>query len=1110
MSQFKIYSSSAGSGKTYTLTKEFLKLALMDDPTKGKFNAYYFKHILAVTFTNDAASEMKERILKELRYIAERPLDVSLKQPLFVELLQYLGLAAQPLELRNRAKAVFHAIIHDYSDFAVSTIDSFVRRIVSAFAEELGFSFNFDVNLESTQLLETGVEKMLAKAGTEEFAAMTEAIKAFVLEKAADGSNWNHMGSELATFGRVILEEQNHDILTSLYQLETADFLAIRSQIDKYFQQLEAQVMADVQAGIACLESAGVGPEDLPGGKRGIWSFFHQWNNKKFSEVFLTDNITYSKASQTLVESGDWLKKAKGPMVAAIASIQAQLEACYLRIIDTFEQEQARYALYQAISPYLFKLSLLSQIKAEVEAIQRDSNSVHISNFGVRILDIVLQEPVPFIYERIGERYHHILIDEFQDTSTIQWNNFLPLVSNSLGYGYFNLLVGDGKQAIYGWRGGEMEQIVTLHNLPQAYGKLPNLFPSQLDPDQQDNLTERYQALLLHHRPENLTTNWRSRKEIIEFNNSFFEEIVLLHRHDKPLLAQTYQAFEQAAPPHAQTGGHVQIDFVADVEVQDGLNPVHERILALVQEALAEGFALRDIAILSRKNQDSSQIAKFLQEHGYAITSSDSLLLHFSEAVNLVMALLNVIHNPENKLATYEALYLFYRIIKAEIPDNQTNERIQKVVEQSSNDALYAHLAQQGYVLDAFKLQQSGVYEITEKLIVTFRLFERSQENDFLFRLLDIVLEFNTKQSGHLADFLTYWEQNKHRFSIQSPANQDAITIISIHRSKGLQYPVVIVPYANWHLSPRPEWQQWLSLESIDYQELRLDTRLGHAARLSVSVFKKAQAQLLPTALSKQFDERITKAFVENTNLLYVALTRPEQRLYVIVRMNKATEPNFRGSVGFLFYDYIQKKGLWQDTQSSYVIHQGLPKPSSSTPEPEPNTFVIRHIISHDRSNNMRLRRLAERMFDVETFEKSKDWGNKVHAILAKIKSETDVPAALADALLEGLIDGTEAAELQSSLERIMQLPSLKPLFSKGLRIENEREILTATKRFRPDRVVFLPDRVVVVDYKTGTPQDEHAAQVRRYVSLYLQMGHAQVEGLLVYLDRSHTQVVAC
>lgn len=342
MSQFKIYSSSAGSGKTYTLTKEFLKLALMDDPTKGKFNAYYFKHILAVTFTNDAASEMKERILKELRYIAERPLDVSLKQPLFVELLQYLGLAAHPLELRNRAKAVFHAIIHDYSDFAVSTIDSFVRRIVSAFAEELGFSFNFDVNLESTQLLETGVEKMLAKAGTEEFAAMTEAIKAFVLEKAADGSNWNHMGSELATFGRVILEEQNHDILTSLYQLETADFLAIRSQIDKYFQQLEAQVMADVQAGIACLESAGVGPEDLPGGKRGIWSFFHQWNTKKFSEVFLTDNITYSKASQTLVESGDWLKKAKGPMVAAIASIQAQLEACYLRIIDTFEQEQAR------------------------------------------------------------------------------------------------------------------------------------------------------------------------------------------------------------------------------------------------------------------------------------------------------------------------------------------------------------------------------------------------------------------------------------------------------------------------------------------------------------------------------------------------------------------------------------------------------------------------------------------------------------------------------------------------------------------------------------------------------------------------------------------------
>lgn len=1115
MSQFKIYSSSAGSGKTYTLTKEYLKLALMDDPTKGKFNAYYFKHILAVTFTNDAASEMKERILRELRLMAEQPLAVSLQQPLFIELVDYLGLADHPIELCNRAKAVFHAIIHDYSDFAVSTIDSFVRRIVSAFAEELGFSFNFEVNLETSLLLEAGIEKMFAKVGTQEFESITKAIKAFVLEKASEGGNWNRIGEEIAKFGTVIFEEQHHDTLAKVYALETADYLSVRSQVAAYIKRVESQIKQIAQQALSRLQDAGVESEDLPMGSKGVIAFFRNWTDKDFADVFLKKELpSYASAMYKIIEQDSWLSKAKPPKMAAVASIKDDTTADFEHIMKIFEAERPRYSLYNELMPHFFKLSLLSQLKDEVESIQRDSNSVHISNFGVRILDIVLQEPVPFIYERIGDRYHHILIDEFQDTSTIQWNNFLPLVANSLGYGYFNLLVGDGKQAIYGWRGGEMEQIVTLHNLRQAYQQLPRLFPSQLSAEQHENLAERYQALLMHHRPENLTTNWRSRREIIEFNNTFFEEIVELYRHNTPLLAQTYEASAQAVPPKAKSGGHVQIDFVDeadspdDEDTSDNSSPMHNRVLALVQEALSEGYSLRDIAILNRRNKDSSQLAKFLQEQGYAITSTDSLMLYFSEAVNLVMALLSVIQKPEDKLSKYESLYLFYRLIKGEIPDNRTNETIRQLVEAEDPDLLFGHFAEHGFELNAFKLQQLGVYEIIEKLIVTFRLFEHSHENAFLFRLLDIVLEFNNKQSGHLADFLVYWEKNKTKFSIQSPPDQDAITIISIHRSKGLQYPVVILPNANWKLEATPQERVWVDMSEVNYDELRPSGKPQLSMQVA-SIRKSNYLSGIHSQLSAQVDDRCKKIFVENINTLYVALTRPEQRLYVLVKVGKNTS-RFRTSVGFLFYDYLQKKGLWQDDCQHYIISQGVaPHPDTPT-SPSQQTLVIERIISYDRSDKMRLRRLAERMFDVETFEKSKDWGNKVHTILAKIKSEGDVSAALTDALFEGLIDAAEAAELQVGLERIMQLPSLKPLFNKGLRIENEREILTATQRFRPDRVVFLPDRVVVVDYKTGTPQDEHAAQVRRYVSLYQQMGHAQVEGLLVYLDRSHTQVVAC
>lgn len=1077
----------------------------MDDPIKGNFNAYYFKHILAVTFTNDAAAEMKERILKELEAFGEQSLTELRGNALFQDLVKALGLEEFPVEVKNRAKALFHSILHNYSDFSVSTIDSFVRRIVNAFAEELGFSYNFDVNLETSLLLEGGVEKMLAKAGTDEFKAITHSIEKFVLEKAGEGKNWNRLGNELAEFGEVILKEQHHDDLARLYELQTADFLAIRQKVFAYQQQIRNRIVAEAQQALQLIEASGLAVSDLPGGQRGIWAFFNKWVSSDFDDMFVPSKEevpSFFKAGNDLIENQNWYKKGlKVPVIQLIDAVKDELETRFETIMEIYRKEQSKYVLFNELRPHLFKLSLLSQLKFEIEEIQRDTNSVHISNFGVKILDIVLQEPVPFIYERIGERYHHILIDEFQDTSTIQWNNFLPLISNSLGYGYFNLLVGDGKQAIYGWRGGEMEQIVTLHNLRGAFQDVGKLFPSQLNGEQQENLLERYQALYLNHKPENLTTNWRSHREIIAFNNEFFKEVLLEQAHNG-LLTETYQAFAQAPAAHAKTGGHVQIDFVSGKEIEDDHNPMHERVLALVQEAQEAGFQQRDMAILSRKNDDSRQIAKFLQEKGYDITSTDSLLLHFSEAVNLVIALLKVIHAPEDKLSKYEALYLFHRIILDQIPDNQLNEQIRHIVENDNSEDFYGHLRKHGFVLNSFKLQQSGIYELTEKLTVTLRLFDRSQENDFLFRLLDIILEFNNKQSGHLADFLNYWEKNKHKFSIQSPKHQDAITIISIHRSKGLQYPVVIIPNAQWSLSARAQQEFWLNLEDVDFEELTNVSQEDLTRRLKVSNFKKASAlRFLPAAVKSQFSEKESKIFVENINMLYVALTRPEQRLYVVVRRNSPPHHSFKDTVGYLFYDYLQKKGVWQDEQQTYILSEGKPKVVKDEKVKDEKVLIINEIINYDRTDKIRLRRLAERLFDVETFEKSKDWGNKVHTTFAKIKSESDIEKAIESVFLEGLIDQKEANELKFSIQEIINLPQLKPLFSKDLVVENEREILTKTQPFRPDRVVFLPDKVVILDYKTGAKKDSHEQQIRRYASLYHLMGYENVETMLVYLE---------
>lgn len=1148
---FKIVSSSAGSGKTYTLTKEYLKLVLQND------NAYYFKHILAITFTKAATREMKERIMGRLQVFADGgndPMLADILRELYPEALKdpqgaYL---LREKELRQRADRVFKQILHDYSDFAVMTIDSFVQRVVSAFTDELGMPFSFEVEMEAGELLLMAVERLLERTGDDAYGDLTDILESFYLEAGQEGRNYHSLPEALAGFANDLLNEQRYAAIMQNAHLSAKDFKKIRRQLVSAVKKWEALIVKWAEAGQQLILESGLDEKDFAYGT--VFKYF-----KKRTDTVETMIEPGSREKEAFENDKGWLTKtARAFVIDTVAGIKSQLVVYYEHIEKIRQQNSGLYHLYQQLIPHLYHLSLLNEIKEEFDRQLRENNRVHISEFNQKILKIVTEDPVPFIYERLGEKFNHILIDEFQDTSKLQFANLLPLIDNSLGYEHFNLAVGDSKQAIYRFRGGDMDQIIALHskNLDRLYQSLGD---SELT-------VERLENIRWHLQDDVLRTNRRSAKEIIEFNNAFFQTVEELYRDEFPLSHEVFAQVAQELPPNAKTGGEVQIEFIAadsgEVGEDENDTPAMiERTLSLIKQATEQdGFLIGDVSVLCRFKRDAKKIANHLKENGYNIISDDSLSLRFSGAVNLVTAFMRVLVKPDSRLDKYEALYLYFRMILQRIPDAKDNQHIKAAVESQDVRAFYGYVnslqftvyssqsavgSQQSTVgspelavsgqqlavsldtlhstldtqLNPYKLLQISAYELAEKLIQTFGLFELVAERDYLFRFLDVVLEFSTQRGSHLADFLDYWETQKDKISISAPSDPSAVTVQTIHRSKGLEYPVVIIPYADWEFVPSAKRDSmWvnldptedLSIAAYDAESVQNGELIEHIEAKFLktgSVQVKSELERTTEGVASQYRDERERVFVENLNLLYVAFTRPTRKLYVLAKEENFEKIKNPRRVSYWLYQY-QQSAANNFAMPMEVVTKANNQTRHSELAPR-NVFYVPQVISTDRSRELRLRRLANRVFDVETFERKKDHGNKVHYALSMVRTPEDVPTALLKMQTEGIIEKIESAEIQKSLERILKHPDLEGLFDLESNVLNEREILTPDGNLhRPDRVVHLPDRVVVLDYKTGNPLDAHLRQIKRYANLYKEMGYEKVETLLVYIERNEVMKV--
>ncbi|HEX8330028.1 MAG TPA: UvrD-helicase domain-containing protein [Hymenobacter sp.] len=1121
---FRIYSSSAGSGKTYQLTKEYLLLALgADDPA-------YFKRVLAITFTNDAAGEMKERIVGALRRFAY-PVAGNQPDSLLTEVAADLKLPL--VEVQRRAAATFRLVLYHYADFAVSTIDSFVQRIVTAFTRELGLPATFEVELDTDAVLQSAVAALLDKVNRDPNSQLlSQTLAEYALGQAEEGKSWSRLPEELAGFGRVLFNETVQEAVAQLDKLSLADFRRLDREIRKRRAEIEAAFAQTQEVATLVLSEAGATEADFFQGKRGIFGYV-----QKGVELLAADAGPNSYVRATLADDKWYSGKIKTP--ADKARVDAVKEPLS-QLVATLDKLRAdflpNYLLLAAMQPYLFHASLLSELNKIVEQISRERNVVLISEFNRRIASIVLTEPVPFLYERLGEKYEHILIDEFQDTSVLQWNNLLPLVENTLANGHSSLAVGDAKQAIYRWRGGEMEQILRLHQ-----GNTAALVGRARDEEMRELLRLRYETLAPALEAKALQVNYRSAREIVDFNNAFFRAVSERHEALGLVTGIFDNHFGQQVPNSlsADQAGHVEVlftqkdapallyDAAAGTYAAEAL-PGHAPdallgydestcylTLQLIEQSLRDGYELADIAVLCRTRYASKIIAKFLKERGYAIISADSLALEFAEVVNLLVGILRVLHQPADTLARAEALLLVDKVVRGLAPTPERARHIAEVANAAGGGAFFDELRRLGYDVREAETGNLGLYELAERLLNLFGLLGRNGESDYLFRFLDLTLEYSLKFGNNLGNFLTHWEERKGRISINAPGGRAAITITTVHKAKGLAYGVVIVPFADWSLEPHRGTLLWGHLEAGEKP-------IEHMPEVAVVSLSKGIQQ---TALGPQYDEEREKTFLEGLNTLYVAFTRPRHRLYVISkrpeekRSTKTTDelaPSAPAAaartVADLLHGYLLSRGELQEEQVSFVVSQGTPAPpSTKRPAPSANSYALTNLAAAPWEDRLKLRRHATVLFDFDEQKAQGEWNRKLHFALRRLLTAADVGRVASQLVAEGILSARERPTLVESLERLVSDPRLAPYFAPHLSVETEREILVGgvkLRDYKPDRVVLEPSleehhrtggRVTLLDFHLPPPQERHKRQLRNYATLFEQLGYAEVRGVLYY-----------
>lgn len=1046
---FSIYNASAGSGKTHTLVKEYLKILMLDKSYDG------YRKILAITFTNKAVNEMKSRIVSALYAFSLPEIDKKNAQML-QQIAEESGL--EPLVIREKSKIIIKNIIHNYAAFDISTIDKFTHKVIRSFAHDLDLPMSFDVSLDTEALLQEAVDSIIAKAGTDE--TLTKLLIDFSLDKTDNDKSWD-VSRELMEIGRLLLNENNRTELELFHQATIPDFIEIRKKLQAEIKDLKSATINLAQAILIEIENKGI---DLKSFSRGTFP--------NHIQSIIDEKYNFAK-KYTLPEEITILKNAKDRDLIESST------PFFLEKLSEIYNLFGKLSFYEAFLKNLTPLSLLNSISLEIERIQSEQNILSISQFNAIINNEIQNQPAPFIYERLGEKYRHFFIDEFQDTSEMQWNNLIPLIDNALsgedasGAQGSLMIVGDPKQSIYRWRGGKAEQFISL-------SKEENPFSN---PDKATKFLE---------------TNYRSYEQVITFNNDFFKHVANQFEH--PDYKYLYEN-ESAQNSNSKLGGFVEIQFLEELEKSENEEETKTDLylkatLKTIEDALAQGFEYQDIAVLTRKRKDGVLLANFLTENNIPILSSETLLINNATEVKLILNVLKYIKNNRDDEAKAQMLYFIARNKQSVLP---VHDFISEGMKHRNETDFQKWLNDFGIPIDFAFARKNSLYVTTEYIIDHF--IKEKKTLSYVQYFMDLVLERTVRLQSSISDFITYWEDNYEKLSIPSPENTNAVKMMTIHKSKGLEFPVVIFPFAEEDYS-RSRDKIWVEIEGFD--ELNIPKALIDLNKNVREYGVKAQ---------EIFDIKKQEDLLDNINVLYVALTRAEEQLYIISNKKINSKGDLANNMSSLFVSFLQNLNLFSEAENVYPFGNKVrisEKKILSPEEIEATSPKLITAVEHgiDKENTIKIAQREALMWDT-TIQKSIEYGNLVHEILSKIQYKKDIEEALSKAIFEGLLVLDQEDKVRSSIEMICNHEELQDFFRDDFKVFNEQNILKkGMPNIKPDRVVIKGNEAYILDYKTGAEHKKHIEQVKQYELALIEMGLNVTKKALVYTQEDDLKII--
>ncbi|MFZ2283705.1 MAG: UvrD-helicase domain-containing protein [Lutibacter sp.] len=1039
---FQVYSASAGSGKTFTLVKEYLKILLTSD------NSYKFQQILAVTFTNKAAGEMKARVIENLHAFSKAEkndmLAVICAETNLTEALVF-----------SRSQAILNAILQNYSAFGIMTIDSFTHKLIRTFAHDLHLPLNFEVEMDAESLLNEAVDVVISKIGSDK--KLTDLLVNYSLQKLEDDKAWD-ISLELKSFAKIILNETDAANLKSLQKISIDEFTLLKEKLQKENKLLESDFLRIGEKALKIIAENGLEHNefsyaDLP-------NHFKKLTKLKYLKA---DELKFEgRLNNTIEENKNFFTaKCNANSKQIIESITPVLKELYEESKKLYQEKYPRYILNNLIVEGLIPLAVLNYINKALQEIKSENNILLNAEFNQLIGDTIKNEPAPFIYERIGEKFRYYFIDEMQDTSQLQWQNLIPLIDhaisseNELGEQGKLLLVGDAKQSIYRWRGGKSEQFIAL---------------SSEEKNRENNPFYVDKGLC------SLETNFRSYSEIINFNNAFFRNSAQF------LTNPSYRNLffdGNSQKLNKKTGGYVQISFVEKEEEEDKTLVYPKKVAEIIQN-LDPSFKRNEVCVLVRKKDQGIAVAKYLSENGIEIISSETLLLKNNEKVNFIINLMFVAENPSYKEYKIKLLYFLHEYFNLE---EEKHEFLSWFI-RLSTDEFFSALKKYGLHFNMDEFHQMPFYESIEYTIRSFHLAQESDSNIQFF--LDVVFEFQQKKQVSVGTFLEFWELKKDKFSIVAPEAENAVRIMTIHKAKGLEFPVVIFPY-DIEMYRQINPKVWYS-----------DDQFGEIKQLFLNYGDRLN--YIGEQGKQLFDQRREELELDNFNLLYVTLTRAVEQLYVITEdKTGGKDTDAVKNTSDLFIQFLKKIALWDPEKKAYSF--GNPKRLPFSKKEESNTIIQQNFIGNSWKNHqISIVANSSLLWDSDQ-GKARLYGNLLHEMLSKIKTKNDIVEVLNQYLFKGEITIEEEQELAFILKQVISHPELSGYFDQNNLVFTEREILTLDKQILiPDRLIFNENKVTVIDYKTGKPDEKHRHQINTYALALENLNYCVEKKLLVYI----------